>query len=337
MKNASSEKVFKDCLGIGIDVSKADLAVVGMTPSESYFKSVSNDMKAIKAFMQRLHKSGYQGKLICESTGHYHLKLALVCHEIGLELIVLNPLQSSKHSKAKIRKTKTDPQDAYMLSTMCITEPDLPQTAQLTIPKVLIRLKMGQLASIERHLQQLQQSLAQYEETYKGLDLELSSYQQALRDHCNSLKRLRKQMEKELEGLLSQAVVDDESLDDLYSLPGFSKIVAGLVGTFDRQVKGAQSWTAYVGLDVSVRQSGTWKGRGRITKRGNAYMRKRLFQAAWGACLNYDYVRAYYDRLKVKGRKHVEAVCIIARKLLQIAYHIVVNKVPFDPKIAFPG
>ena len=201
MQNASSEKVFKDCLGIGIDVSKADLAIVGITLSESYFKSVRNDMKAIKTFMWRLHKGGYRGKLICESTGHYHLKLAVVCHEIGLELIVLNPLQSSKHSKAKIRKTKTDPQDAYMLATMCITEPDLPQAAQLTIPKVLIRLKMGQLASIEKHLQQLQQSLAQYEETYKGLDLELSVYQQALRDHCNSLKRLRKQMEKDLEDL----------------------------------------------------------------------------------------------------------------------------------------
>ena len=65
-----------------------------------------------------------------------------------------------------------------MLATMCITEPDLPKAAQLTIPKVLIRLKMGQLASIEKHLQQLQQSLAQYEETYKELDLELSGYQQ---------------------------------------------------------------------------------------------------------------------------------------------------------------
>jgi len=76
----------------------------------------------------------------------------------------------------------------------------------------------------------------------------------------------------------------------------------------DREVKSAHSWTAYVGLDVSVRQSGTWRGRGKLTKRGNAYIRKRLFQAAWGACLNYDYVRAYYDRLKAEGRKHVEAV-----------------------------
>jgi len=335
MKNASSEKVFKDCLGIGIDVSKAELAAVGITSNEAYFKRVSNDMKAIKVFIEGLHQSGYRGKVVCESTGHYHLKLALVCHEIGVELIVLNPLQSSKHSKAKIRKTKTDPQDALMLATMCITEPYLPQPAQLTMSKVLIRLKMGQLASIEKQLQQFKQSLAQYEETYAGLGMALSDHQQALRAHGSSLKRLRKQLEKELELLLSQALADDESLADLRDIPGFSNVVAGLVGILDRQVKGADSWTAYVGFDVSVRQSGTWKGRGRLTKRGNAYMRKRLFQAAWGACLNYDYVRAYYDQLKAQGRKHAEAVCIIARKLLRIAYYVVVNKVQFDPKIAF--
>lgn len=335
MKNASTIKVFKDCSGIGIDVSKADLAVVGISMKESYLSNVSNQINSIRSFMRRLKRCGFQGKIICESTGHYHLKLALICHESGLELIVLNPLQSSKHSKAKIRKTKTDPQDALTLATMCITEPDLPKPAQLTSSKILIRLKMGQIASVEKQLQKMRQSLAQYEETYKGLGLPLSDLQQTLHEHCNSLKKIQKQLEKELENLLSQALPDDESFKQLCNIPGYSNIVSGFVGMLDREVKSAHSWTAYVGLDVSVRQSGTWRGRGRLTKRGNAYIRKRLFQAAWGACLNYGYVRAYYDRLKDQGRKHVEAVCIIARKQLRIAYHLVIHKTVFDPKIAF--
>lgn len=335
MKNASTIKVYKDCLAVGIDVSKADLAVVGITMKESYLSTIINQVKSIKSFMRRLKRCGFKDKIICESTGHYHLKLALVCHELGLELIVLNPLQSSKHSKAKIRKTKTDPQDALMLATMCITEPDLPKPAQLTSSKILIRLKMGQIASVEKQLQKMRQSLNQYEETYQGLGLPLSGLQQVLHEHCNSLKKIQKQLGKELEDLLSEALPDDDSFQQLCKIPGYSNIVSGFVGMLDREVKSAHSWTAYVGLDVSVRQSGTWRGRGKLTKRGNAYIRKRLFQAAWGACLNYDYVRAYYDRLKAQGRKHVEAVCIIARKQLRIAYHIVVNKIDFDPKIAF--
>lgn len=336
MKNASTIKVYKDCLAVGIDVSKADLAIVGIAVKESYLSTVNNQQKAIRSFVRRLKRCGFKGKIICESTGHYHLKLALICHELGLALIVLNPLQSSKHSKAKIRKTKTDPQDALMLATMCLTEPDLPKPAQLTPSKILIRLKMGQIASIEKQLQKMRQSLNQYEETYEGLGLPLGDLQHALHDHCDALKKIQQQLAKELENLLSESLPDDDSFQQLCKIPGYSNIVSGIVGMLDREVKSSHSWAAYVGLDVSVQQSGTWRGRGRLTKRGNAYIRKRLFQAAWGACLNYDYVRAYYDQLKAQGRKHVEAVCIIARKQLRIAYHVVINKVDFDPKIAFP-
>ena len=335
MKKASSVEIFGECLGIGVDVSKAELVVVGITSEASYCKRVSNKMPAIKEFAQELRESGYRGWIVCESTGHYHLKLAVICQQYDLQLVVLNPLQSSKHSKSGIRKTKTDPVDARLLATLCITEPDLPKPAQLTLDNALIRLTMGQLASLEKQLQQQQQSLAQYEETYAELGLEPSAPQQALRAHCKALKRLQKQFGKELEALLTQHPSDDETVRNLRAIPGFSPLVSGLVGQFDRTVKGADSWAAYVGLDVSVRESGTWKGRGKLTKRGNAYLRKRLFQAAWGACMNYEYVRAYYDQLKSQGRKHVEAVCIIARKLLRIAYLMVKKGIRFDPGIAF--
>lgn len=280
-----------------------------------------------------------------EKTSEYydHWNVAHIEVEFTLFIILkgsdpltsLNPLQSSKHSKASVRKTKTDPHDGLMLATMCITEPDLPKPAELTESKALIRLKMGQIAALEKQLQKMHQSLMQYEETYNELGFALSDLQLNLREHCGTLKKLQRQLSKELEDLLEEALPEDTSYARLCEIPGYSNIVSGLVGQFDRNVKGAHSWTAYVGLDVSVRESGTWKGRGKLTKRGNAYLRKRLYQSAWGACLNYDYIRAYYDRLKDQGRKHVEAVCIIARKLLRIAYHVVVDNVHFDQKIAF--
>ena len=105
---------------------------------------------------------------------------------------------------------------------------------------------------------------------------------------------------------------------------------------FDRAVKSDRSWIAFAGMDISVRESGTWKGKGKLTKRGNSFIRKRLYCAAWGAMMNYEEVRAYYDRLKLGGRNHVEALCIIARKLLRIAYAILVKGKTYDPAIAFP-
>jgi len=335
MKNASSCKEFSHCLGIGVDVSKAELVVVGLTDQVPCIQRVENGLSAIRRFLSGLQNAGYSGKLLCESTGHYHLKLALVGAELGLDLVVINPLQSSQHAKARVRKTKTDAEDALLLATMCITEPRLPKPLCLNPANVLIRLKMGQLAAIEKQLQQGQRSLRQYEETYAELGLELSASQMGLQSHYAALKKLRKQMEQELDELLIDSLASDELFTRLYAIPGYSSIVCGLVGQFDRQVASANGWVAYVGLDVSVRESGTWKGRGRLTKRGNAYLRKRLFQSAWGACMHYDYIKAYYDHLKSQGRKHVEALCIIARKLLRIAYEVIVNGKAYDANIAF--
>ena len=100
--------------------------------------------------------------------------------------------------------------------------------------------------------------------------------------------------------------------------------------TLDPSVKGAKSWIAYVGKDISVRESGTWKGRGKLTKRGNGYLRCRLFQAAWGACMNYPEIKSYYDRLKARGLNHVQAVNTVARKQLCIAYALVQKGETYD-------
>ena len=53
--------------------------------------------------------------------------------------------------------------------------------------------------------------------------------------------------------------------------------------------------------------------------------------------MNYEHVNLYYEGLKKQGRTHVEALNIIARRLLRIAYAILVDGKRYDPKIAFAG
>jgi hypothetical protein len=103
----------------------------------------------------------------------------------------------------------------------------------------------------------------------------------------------------------------------------------------DPTARSAKSWIAYAGLDVAVQKNGTWRGHSKLTKQGPAWLRKRLFQAAWGAVINYPQVRLYYDTLRAKGRTYKEAVIIIAKKLLNIMYVIIVRQETFDPVKAF--
>ena len=337
MKNAPTFATFCGCTGIGIDVSKATLEVVGIAGDEVWRAEIANSGLEIERLAQALQAGGYRGKVICEATGHYHLLLGLVFARQGLDLRIINPLQSSKHRQARVRKTKTDRVDGYVLATMCATERELPAAAQLQPEQVLARLKQGQLQALDKQLQQLSRSVSAYGETYAKLGLAPGASATALVRVVAELKAARRQLQKELEGLLAQAA-DAKDLDRLRAVPGFSPLVSGLVSTrFNREAPSERSWVAYVGLDVSVRQSGMWRGRGKLTKRGNSYLRKRLYGAAWGAMMNYAEVRAYYDRLKAAGRNHVEALCIIARKLLRIAYAILVRGKEYDPAIAFAG
>lgn len=326
---------FCDCTAIGIDVSKASLAVVGLAGETVWRQTLANTAADIEALARALRAGGYRHKLVCESTGHYHLLLELTMARYGLDLRVVNPLQSSKHQKARVRKTKTDAVDARVLATMALTEPDLPPTTRLQPEGVLVRLKQGQLHSLDKQLQRLKQSLASYTETYQQLGLDAGPAQERLAAAVAELQTVRRQLQRELETLLAAAAQQPE-LAALCQIPGYSPLVAGLVGTvFDRHASSYRSWVAYAGMDISVRESGTWRGYGKLTKRGNSYLRKRLYCAAWGAVMNYPEVRSYYDRLKAGGRKHVEALCIIARKLLRIGYIILVKGRQYDPNIAF--
>ena len=75
-------------------------------------------------------------------------------------------------------------------------------------------------------------------------------------------------------------------------------------------------------IDISVRESGRWKNKGKLTKRGNGYLRKRLFQAAWGAKMHNDNFKKYYNHLRDKGKSYVETLMIIAKKIVVIMFNL---------------
>ena len=337
MKKAATLAPFGKCHSLGIDVSKASLDVVGITQVDVWRNKIANQLTDIENLARTLVKTGYCGKIVCESTGHYHLLLALVFSRYGLDLRIVNPLQSSKHQTGRIRKTKTDPVDGYVLATMCSTERDLPKAANLQPKQVLARLKQSQLQSLDKQIQRLSRSLAAYRETYEQLDMATGQAFQSLEQALKQLRAAKRQLEAELE----QAYLDSAQAEDvvrLRSIPGYSALVSAMVvGAFDREVKSERSWIACSGMDISIRQSGQWVGRGKLTKRGNSFFRKRFYGAAWGAIMNYPEVRRYYDQLKSQGRHHVETLCIIARKLLRIAYAVLVKGKTYDSAIAFPA
>lgn len=324
-------------VSVGVDVSKKDLHISLIDRDHQVYRDcILNQREAIEAWVQQLVQAEYCGLIIVESTARYHYLLAWRLSEAGMDVRVINPLLSSKYLKGQVRKTKTDRADADVLAWMGLTEPKLPAPVCVTQKQLQIRQKMGLLQSLEKQIQSLSQMLSDYEASCNQLGLELSEAEQGMQKLLKQFQAQRQKLLSELEQLMKAVEYSQEDMARLESLPGFSQVVCQLVLTFLRtDVKSAKSWQAYVGFDISVKQSGIYRGRGRLTKRGNPYLRKRLYCAAWGAYMHYSEVREYYDWLKKQGRCHKEALVIIARKLLGMAFALIKNKTYYDSKVAF--
>lgn len=322
-------------LAVGIDVSKAKFDVCFLGSEIEIHKVYKNHAKGISELIKYLKaaQDNADFRIVMESTGRYHFLLALMLSEDSFDVRVINPLIAKRYYSSFIRKVKTDKADARVLAQIALQEKDLARPFSSGKEALQIRQKMGLIASLEKSLQSLKASLSGYFECQENLTIETSQAEKNIRDLIFDLSKQVKQLEKEMINLILAQVINNNKHKTLLTVPGYSNTVAALVTQFlDTNCEHPKQWIAYLGLDISVRQSGTWRGKGKITKRGNPYLRKRLYQAAWGATMNYPEIRAYYDSLKLRGRNHVEALIIISRKLLRIAFTILKKNTVYDPK-----
>lgn len=342
MKHANAKNAKNDPApqAVGIDVSKASLSVALLSAgSDVAVHLVKNNLCDITAFMQdRL--AGFSGKIVMESTGRYHLLPALVLSEAGFDVRVINPLLTKKYATSAIRKLKTDKADAKMLARMAVLEENLPGAFVPDRRILRIRKKMALINALEKNIQQLKSVMKNYAETLSDLGAPLSAGELAVRETLKELVREKERLTLEVikEAKEGRTEKGKENVALLVSVPGVSHYLAALTDAlfFPPNVAGnPNTWIAYIGLDVAVKESGEWKGKCLLTKRGNVVLRKRLFSAAWGAIMNNARFRKYYDELKEQGRHHYEALIIIARKILRIMFCVLKRRKAFDLSLAF--
>ena len=327
-------------VSVGIDVAKATLSV-SICDHDGHEQALAirnTDTDITTKVLPYLRH--YSGKVVMESTGHYHWTPALVLREAGIDIRIVNPLLAKQYTSGTIRKVKTDPADARGLARMAAVCDNLPETFTVSRARLIIRKKLATISTMGRHLQALKANLASLREGQVLLDEVDTPVVAELAESIRQLGISLKHLEVECVQLTESDEASLEIMKRLETIPGVSLFCATLATNwFDiNTATSAKSFIGYAGLDISSRKSGTWKGHCRLTKRGNPFLRKRLYSAAWGAVMNYPEYRAYYDKLKAGGRGHKEAVVIIARKLVRTMYCLLRDGVSYDSaKVSFPN
>ena len=93
----------------------------------------------------------------------------------------------------------------------------------------------------------------------------------------------------------------------------------------------APQWVAHAGLDPRPYESGTSIHRPRrISKVGNRHLRAALYMPALVAIQHEPNIKAFYDKLIAAGKKPMQAVVAVMRKLLHAIWGMLKHDQDFD-------
>ena len=326
---------------IGLDISKDSIEVCLLRDNgKAHFKQFSNTSSGhakLLRWVQHLNEGG-ASHFCMEATGSYSNAVALFLAEAEQKVSVMNPARIHFFARSQGQGNKTDKADARTIAVFCRKEhPDLWRVAA---PEV------RELAALMRRYHAVQDLLAQENNRFQ-----VPSQPKAV---LTSIKGIVRCLEKEVERLKKQIrehfnrhdnLKRDASL--LQTIPGVGEITAwDILSELPdvHQFDSAQAVAAYAGLSPREHRSGTtiFK-KTRLSKQGNARLRKAMYFPAVNALKWNPLVKAHYERLRAAGKMKMVALAAAMRKMLMICYGVLKHQQPFQddwqhlPKIASTG
>lgn len=296
---------------LGIDVAKDQHVICNWsTQKTSTLPNQRNDIKTwLKTFSEPL-------RIAIEPTSHYHLMVVEEALSLGHQVYLINPRQLVHYREAVNLRNKTDLQDAWLLARYLEHEraqlrPFTPQEPRAQRLWALILRR----ATVVQSRQQLQQSLAEVNLSTRGL---MTQFQQLL----ERIDRHIKELIVELGWWMDY--------QRCLSIPGVGPSnAAALVATYHRGAfSGTDAFVAFMGLDIQVRESGQFRGKAKLSKKGEPELRRLLYCASHASRCHQRFAD-YYQRLIDKGLSKIAARVALARKLARISFTLMKTQQTF--------
>jgi transposase len=254
-----------------------------------------------------------------EATGVYYERLAHHLHNLKQVVHVVLP-NTSKHYFSSLNvKTKTDALDAKILSRFGVERKH--KTWQPPSPLLL------ELRNLTRYYVQLQETKTALNNIKHSKEAAHEVQSVILKSNRSLIRSIDKQIDickANIEKLIANEAGLNSKVKKLLTIKGVGLIT---VATIIAETLGFEHFhsirqvVSYAGYDVVERQSGTSiKGKNRISKKGNRYIRNILyFPAMVSSRFNPELKRTYLRIIQNKPSKMVGQVAI-QRKLLALIY-----------------
>jgi transposase len=310
----------------GLDISKHSFHVELSTNNKLRHHKFANTVDGFRELQTWLVKHGAAPAHVClEATGPYSEEVALYLHQQGHTVSVVNPARVKAFAQSELQRNKDDRPDAGVIRRFCETQRPRPWTP----PAAHFR----ELQALTRHLEHLQDTRQQQVNRLEVT--KAKGVVSSLRKIVASLEREIARTEKQIKEHINNHPDLKQQCALLASIPGVGeRTAAKLLAEIENlsQYKSAREVAAYAGVTPKNHRSGTIRGRTRLSKIGNARVRKALFMPALVASKHNPIVRAFAQRLAVKGKNKMAILGAAMRKLIHIVFGVLKTGKPFDPE-----
>ena len=315
----------------GIDVS-ADTLSIALEPRDGVLRQLTleNNPAGHRKLCRLLRHRGRIARVCLESTGIYSLDVALALDRApGIEVMVANPRATKDFARASMRRAKTDATDARSILEFLKRMPFKPWAAPSQ--------EILDLRAISRRIVALKINCAQERNRLHAASRcrQLTDFlRRDITAHIDHLQESAAALADEAVRIIQANPALRPRFKRLQSIKGIATISAiHLLGelTLLPEDMEARQWVAHAGLDPRPYESGSSVSKpGRISKTGNRHLRAALYMPALVACRWEPNVRAFYEKLLVKGKKPMQANVAVMRKLLHAIHGMLRHGADFD-------
>jgi transposase len=316
---------------LGIDIAKLKFNLCLINSSGKLKHRVfPNTATGFEQLLEWLSKQGVQRVHAClEATGTYGEALSLFLHEAGHTVSVVNPAAIKAFAGSRLSRTKTDRVDAELIARFC--------QAQGPPAWTPLALEVRELQALVRRLEALVEMRVAEENRLSSI-ITVEMVRHSVEAHLAYLNQEIKRTEELIRTHINSHPTLKQQSQLLDSIPGIAETTAALLlseMTDITQYRSARQVAAYAGLVPRERQSGSSvRGRTRLSKIGNARLRRALYFPAITALRCSEFFQSWAKGLQERGKSKMSVICAVMRKLIHLAYGVLKNGQPFDPEWA---
>ena len=314
-------------INVGLDISKDsfDASIIKMLENlnqkvvaSKKFKNNHEGFMLFIAWFGDKIKDEVEIHFTMEATGVYYEGLAYFLHERKYIVHVVLPNKAKKFAESLDIKSKTDKLDAQSLGRMG-AERHLRVWNPCSVKVKSIRYLTRERESIIHHRTMLKNQLHALMLSVGESESSIARTQELITFIDNQVTTI----EKEIKTLLSNDIELSRKTKILLTIPGVGiTTVATVIAETNgfATVENAKQLTSYAGYDIKIRESGKWKGKPKISKKGNSHIRAALYFPAFTVSRINEELKEDYQRIKAEKKLAMVANTAIQRKLLCLMY-----------------